>query len=132
MGDKVTKYAYMKLLGLILVVVGFGYSLTSFSNFYEYIFGNIEYANVSVYVMSIGLLFPLYMFVFGVLFYFYTDRQPKIISPFVLGSGIFLGIGGIIRLFVSSNIMEFIHISFAFVLIFLASLVILGCVRFKY
>ena len=127
-----TKYVYMKLLGLILVIVGFGYSLTSFSNFYAYLFGDIELANADVYVMCIGLLFPLYMFVFGVLFYFYTDKQFAYINPYVLGSGIFLLIGGILRLFINSGIMQFIHISYAFVLIFLASLIIYGCIRFKY
>ena len=127
-----TKYAYMKLLGLVLVVVGFGYSLTSFSNFYAYIFGDIEYANTTDYVMCIGLLLPLYMFIFGVFFYFYTDKQFAYINPFILGSGIFLLVGGILRLFISSGIMEFIHISFAYVLIFLASLIIFGCIKFKY
>ena len=79
-----------------------------------------------------GLLFPLYMFIFGVFFYFYTDKQFAYINPFVLGSGIFLLIGGIIRLFVDSGIMQFIHFSFAFVLIGFAFLIIYGCIRFKY
>ena len=127
-----TKYAYMKLLGLVLVVVGFGYCLTSFSNFYAYLFGDITVANGNVFVMAIGLLFPLYMFIFGVFFYFYTDKQFAYINPYVLGSGIFLLVGGLLRLLISNGIMEFIHISFAYVLIFLASLVIIGCIRFKY
>ena len=127
-----TKYAYMKLLGLILVVVGFGYSLTSFSNFYSYLFGDIEIANQNTFVMVIGLLFPLYMFIFGVFFYFYTDKQFAYINPYVLGSGIFLLVGGLLRMFINSGIMEFIHISFGYVLIFLAILIIIGCIRFKY
>ena len=127
-----TKYTYMKLLGLALVIVGFGYSLTSFTNFYEYVFGDIEYANSSVYMMSIGLLFPLYMFMFGVFFYFYTDKEYDDINPYVLGSAIFLLIGGILRLFINAGIMQFIHISYSFVLIVLASLVIYGCIKFKY
>lgn len=127
-----TKYTYMKLLGLVLVTVGFGYSLTSFTNFYEYIFGDIEYANSSVYIMSIGLLLPLYMFMFGTFFYFYTDKQSDSINPFILGSGIFLLLGGIVRIFINNGIMQFIHLSYAFVLIILSSLVIYGCIRFKY
>ena len=127
-----TKYAYMKLLGLVLVVVGFGYSITSFSNFYSYLFGDIEIANQNTFVMASGLLFPLYMFIFGVFFYFYTDKQFAYINPFVLGSGIFLLIGGILRLFTDSGIMQFIHISFAYVLIGLACLVIFGCIKYKY
>ena len=131
-GEIMTKYAYMKLLGLFLVVVGFSYCLTSFSNFYAYIFGDIEIANANVVVMCMGLLFPLYMFIFGVFFYFYTDKQFAYINPWVLGSGIFLLIGGILRLFINYGIMEFIHISFAYVLILFASLIIFGCFRFKY
>ena len=127
-----TKYLYMKLVGLFLVIVGFSYSITSFSNFYAYIFGDIEIANANTFVMCIGLLFPLYMFIFGVFFYFYTDKQFAYINPYVLGSGVFLLIGGIIRLFTDSGIMEFIHISFAFVLIIFALLIICGCFRFKY
>ena len=127
-----TKFVYMKLLGLLLVVLGFSYSLTSFSNFYAYLYGDIEIANANIFVMSIGLLFPLYMFIFGVFFYFYTDKQFAYINPWVLGSGIFLFIGGLIRLITSTGIMEFIHSSFAYVLLVLASLVIFGCIKFKY
>ena len=127
-----TKYAYMKLLGLVLVMVGFGYSLTSFSNFYAYIFGDIEIAGANVFVMCIGLLFPLYMFIFGVFFYFYTDKQFSVINPYILGSGVFLLVGGILRLIISTGIMEFIHFSFAYILLILSSLIIFGCLKFKY
>ena len=132
MGEIVTKYVYMKLLGLVLVIAGFSYCLTSFSNFYAYIFGDIEIANANIIVMCMGLLFPLYMFIFGVFFYFYTDKQFAYINPYVLGSGIFLLIGGITRLFINYGIMEFIHLSFAFVLLLLSILIIFGCFRFKY
>ena len=127
-----TKYVYMKLVGLVLVVVGFSYCLTSFSNFYAYLYGDIEIAEANIYLMSSGLLFPLYMFIFGVFFYFYTDKLPEKINLFILTSGIILLIGGIIRLFVSSGLMEFIHISFAFVLIVFGILIIGGCWKFKY
>ena len=56
-----TKYIYMKLVGLILVILGFSYSITSFSNFYAYLYGDILVANANIYVMSIGLIIPLYM-----------------------------------------------------------------------
>ena len=127
-----TKYFYMKLVGLLLVILGFSYSITSFSNFYAYLYGDIIIANANTYVMCIGLLFPLYMFIFGVFFYFYTDKQFAYINPFVLISGIILTIGGIIRLFINSGIMQFIHISFAYILIILGIAVIYGCIRYKY
>ena len=47
-GDVMTKYVYMKLLGLILVILGFSYCMTTFSNFYAYIFGEVEIANANV------------------------------------------------------------------------------------
>ena len=127
-----TKYVYMKLIGLILVMVGFSYCLTSFSNFYAYLFGDIIIANANVYLMTAGLIFPLYMFIFGVFFYFYTDKQFAYINPFVLISGIFMVVTGIIRLIISHGIMEFIHVSFGFVSILMGILIILGCIRFKY
>ncbi len=127
-----TKYVYMKLVGLILVIVGFSYCLTSFSNFYAYLYGDIHIANANIVLMVIGLLFPLHMFIFGVFFYFYTDKQFAKINPFVFTSGIVILISGILRLIISSGIMEFIHLSYAFVAIVLGLSVVLGCLRFKY
>ena len=127
-----TKYVYMKLLGLSLVMLGFGYSITSFSNFYAYIFGEIEIANANIYLMSLGLVFPLYTFIFGVYFYFYTDKEFAYINPFILISGFGMFIVGVIRLFLDNNIMQFIHISFAYVLMILGMLLIYGVYRYKY
>ena len=127
-----TKYIYMKLIGLALVVIGFSYCLTSFSNFFAYLYGDIIIANANVYVMTTGLLFPLYMFIFGVFFYFYTDKQFATINPFILSSGIGFSIVGLLRLFISSGIMEFIHISFSFVALVFGILLIYGCLRYKY
>ena len=127
-----TKYVYMKLIGLLLVTLGFGYCLTSFSNFYAYLFGDIEIANANIYVMSLGLIFPLFMFVFGVFFYFYTDKQFAYINPIVFSSGTIMVVSGIIRLFISYGLMQFLHISFGIVSIIMGFLVVMGCLRFKY
>lgn len=127
-----TKYVYMKLLGLILVVLGFSYCLTSFSNFYAYLFGDIEIANANIYLMTSGLFFPLYMFIFGVFFYFYTDKQFAYINSFILISGIVMTISGIVRIFINNGIMQFLHQSFAFVSILMGILIVGGCLRFKY
>lgn len=127
-----TKYIYMKLLGLILVILGFGYCITSFSNLYAYLYGDIVIANANVYVMSIGLIMPLYMFIFGIYFYFYVDKEFAYINPFIIISGIIMLTFGVVRLFVDNGIMEFIHVSFAIVLIVSAILIICGCIRYKY
>ena len=127
-----TKYIYMKLVGFILVILGFSYCLTSFSNFYAYLFGDIQIANANIYLMTMGLLFPLYMFLFGVFFYFYTDRQFAYINPFVLSSGIVMLVWGILRIFLSRGLMQFIHFSFSFISILMGLLIVIGCLRFKY
>ena len=127
-----TKYIYMKLVGLLLVTIGFGYCLTSFSNFYAYIFGDIVIANANIYIMALGLFFPLFMFIFGVFFYFYTDREFAYINPLVLSSGIIMLTSGIIRMFINNGFMEFIHISFGIISIIMGLLVVIGCLRFKY
>ena len=127
-----TKYVYLKLVGLILVILGFSYSLTSFSNFFAYLYGDIEIANANIYLMSIGLVFPLYMFIFGIYFYFYSDREFAYINPFILTSGIGILVLGLLRLFINISIMTFIHISFAYVLIVCGVLLIYGCIRYKY
>ena len=127
-----TKFIYMKLLGLILVIAGFSYCMTSFYNFYEYIFGEVQIANANTLIMSLGLLFPLYTFIFGVFFYLYTDKDFSKINPVVLISGIGMSIAGIVRLIINNGIMEFIHISFAYVLIIMGIAIIYGCKRYKY
>ena len=82
--------------------------------------------------MSLGLIFPLFMFVFGVFFYFYTDKQFAYINPIVFSSGTIMVVSGIIRLFISYGLMQFLHISFGIVSIIMGFLVVMGCLRFKY
>lgn len=127
-----TKYIYMKLVGLILVILGFSYSITSFSSFYAYLYGDIQVANANIYIMSIGLAIPLYMFIFGIYFYFYVDKEFANINPFIIISGISMLVFGIVRLLVSNNIMQFIHVSYAYVLIISSLLLICWCIRYKY
>jgi len=127
-----TKFVFMKLVGLILVVVGFSYCLTSFSNFWGYLYGDITIANANIYIMSMGLIFPLYMFIFGVFFYFYTDKQPTVINPFILFSGVEMLIVGVFRMIIKTGIMQFIHLSFGFVSIIFGIVLIYGCFKFKY
>ena len=56
-----TKFIYMKLVGLLLVVLGFSYCLTSFSNFYAYLFGHTSLIAVIIGVVliaiSLGLIY---------------------------------------------------------------------------
>lgn len=127
-----TKFWFMKLLGLFMVILGFSYCLTSFYNFYDYIFGSKFIANTSIVIMTIGLTFPLYIFIFGIYFYFYSDKDFASINPFILSSGISMLIIGIFRIFVNNGIMQFIHFTFAYVVILLSILLIYGCFKYKY
>lgn len=129
---KVTKYFYMKILGLFIVVLGFSYCMTSFYNFYDYIFGTTVIANSNIVIMTLGLIFPLYTFIFGVYFYFYTDKDFGSINFFVMSSAISMMIVGIARIIISDGIMTFLHSSFAYVMLVLSIFLIYGCIKYKY
>ncbi len=138
-----SRFIYMKFLGLLLVVIGFSYSITSFYNFFSYIFDSKIFSeNLNIIVSSIGLLFPLTVFVFGVYFYFYTDfnitKISKLILIFNLG---FLVIASLMIGFNSLStfgnilifqIFEFIHKSFPYPLFILGSMGLYGCFKYKY
>ncbi len=138
-----SRFLYMKLLGLLLVIVGFSYSLTSFNNFFSYIFKTRIFAeNLNIFVMSIGLLIPLSVFIYGVYFYFYTDFNITKINKFILGYNLFLLIVtalmaifkglNLVSDFVFLQVFEFIHFTFAYPTFILAWLGIYGCFKFKY
>ena len=115
-----------------MVVIGFSYCMTSFYNFYGYLFGEVSIAGGNIYIMTLGLILPLYLFIFGIYFYFYSDKDFGKINPFILTSSILMVSFGIIRFFVSNMFMQFIHISFAYCLIILGILLLYGCKRYKY
>ena len=134
------RFLYMKFLGLLLVLAGFSYSLTSFNNFFSYIFKTrIFPENLSIYLISSGLIVPLFIFVFGVYFYFYTDYNIHKINKFIFISNVILLIVGItmivfqdIKLLNLNQIFEFIHISLSYVLIILSLMGLFGCFKYKY
>ena len=137
------RYIYMKFIGFLLVVLGFSYSMTSFYNFYEYIFGEIVIASANVFVMSVGLLIPIYMLVFGIYFYFYADTNITKINKFIISSSVFFMIVGILNiilkssiiynnLFIVAQITEFLHVSLGYVLLLLGSSIMIGCIKYKY
>lgn len=132
------KFLYMKLVGLLMVIIGFTYSLTSFYNFFDVIFGHkIVVESANIYVMSIGLIFPLFIFVFGVFFYFYADIYNEKPSKLVFILSIITMIIGIIKILIYIKIiplylMEFIHISFAYCILILSIMLIYGKLKYKY
>ena len=138
-----SRFLYMKFLGLLLVIVGFSYSLTSFNNFFSYIFKTrIFEENLNIFIMSIGLIIPLYIFVYGVYFYFYTDFNITKISKFIFITNISFLIVGLSRLlvyiianrfnFILFQIYEFIHMSISIPLIILSLMGLYGCFKYKF
>lgn len=137
------KFLYIKLISFFFVVIGFSYCMTSFYNFYNYIFGVVKIANSNIVVMSIGLLLPLYMFIFGVIFYFFGNKIKKNTSIYVITSFILMLLVGIIVLilkndliyknfFFISQLVEFLHTSIGYVLIILDFIAIIGYFKYLY
>lgn len=134
-----SRFLYMKILGLLLVIVGFSYTITSFYNFFEYIFGyKIFSENLNIYLMIIGLIIPVYIFIYGIYFYFYTDFNIVKTNKLLIVSNIFfllLSIAIFLTKSLNINIQvifEFIHISLSYYLVILSVMGIYGCVKFKY
>ena len=138
-----SRFLYMKLLGLLLVIVGFSFSLTSFNNFFSFVFKTRIFAeNLNIYLMSIGLVIPLYLFIFGVYFYFYSDFNITKISKFLFISFLLLLIVSIFILIFKTfsplknvfivQIFEFIHISLSPCVLLLSLMGLYGCFKYKY
>ena len=138
-----SRFLYMKFLGLLLVIAGFSYSITSFNNFFSYIFHTRIFSeNLNIYLMSIGLIIPLAMFIYGVFFYFYTDFNITKINKFIFIFNIIFLIIGLIMLvikqfnflpnFLLFQIFEFLHKSYTYPIILLSILGLYGCFKYKY
>ena len=138
------KFWYMKALGFLMVVVGFMYSLTSLYNFFDAAFGEkILVEGVSVWIMSIGLLFPIFLFVLGVYFYFYADLFNDKPSKWVLICIMITFILSIVNISITikevqnilgdfSYLTEFVHYSFGYVLLLISTLLIFGKKKYHY
>jgi len=134
------RFLYMKLLGFFTAIVGFSYSLTSFFNFFEVVFeSKITPGGINIWISGIGLLFPLFVFVLGVFFYFYADVFDGNRSKLVLVAIIINVIINVIciiplifkEIFIS-NMIEFIHFSFGYILVLLNIFFLYGKYNYKY
>lgn len=137
------RFLYTKFVGFLMVVLGFSYCMTSFYNFYEYVFGKISIANSNVFIMMLGLLIPLYMFIFGIYFYLYADKNITKINKFILITALMFVIVGMLcillnntiiytNLFFIAQVTEFLHISVGYSMIILGIMMIYGCIKYKY
>lgn len=136
------KFWYMKILGFLTTLIGFSYCLTSFFNLFETIFGaKIITEGSSVFIMSIGLIFPLFVFIFGVFFYFYADVLDSKNNKNILISIIIMLVIGIFNVLLSlfninilfiSDVLAFIHYSFGYVVLVISSFLLYGRIKYKY
>ena len=137
------KFLYMKFVGLLLVIVGFSYCLTSFYNFYDYIFSAMSINGFNISIMSLGLCFPLFVFIFGIYFYFYADKDRIRVNRFIMVAIVILMISALCKIVFSTNIihnnlyfiaqlMEFIHISYGYVILVMCVFLIYGCFKYKF
>ena len=138
-----SRYLYMKFLGLLLVIAGFSYSITSFNNFFSYIFKTRIFSeNLNIFVMSLGLVIPLSMFIYGVYFYFYTDFNFNKVNKYIFGYNIFLVIIALFMLIfkqfnlfsniIFKQVFEFLHSSYTYPIIILSIMGLYGCFKYKY
>ena len=137
------RFLYTKFVGFLMVVLGFSYCMTSFYNFYEYVFGKISIANSNVFIMMLGLLIPLYMFIFGIYFYLYADKNITKINKFILITALMFVIVGMLCLLLNNSIIytnlffidqvtEFLHVSVGYSMIIMGIMMIYGCIKYKY
>lgn len=134
------KFIYMKLLGFFTSIIGFSYSLTCFYNFFDVIFRDkIITSGINIWVSLLGLIFPLFIFVFGVFFYFYADvfslEKNKWINYSIIISiiiSLFCILTSIIDIGLLRDSMEFLHYSFGYVLFVLNILYLYGKYRYKF
>jgi len=117
--------------------------MTSFYNFYEYVFGEIVIANANIIIMSLGLIIPLYMLVFGLYFYFYADTNITKINKFIFASSLAFMIAGSVCVILKNNniykiffwlaqSVEFLHASLGYILLVLGGMMMYGCFKYKY
>lgn len=134
------RFIYMKLLGFMTVIIGFSYSLTSLYNFLEILFKHKLVANgVNIFISLLGLLFPIFIFVFGLFLYFYADITEKKNSKFVNISIIINFLISIICIIISmfnyrnlflEDLILLVHNSFGYLVLIINILCIYG--KYKY
>ena len=137
-----TKFWYMKILGFLITIIGFSYSLTSLYNFFDIVFENkIMVEGSNIFIMCLGIVFALFIFVFGVFFYFYADVYKNERNKLVLISIIIMFIISVFNIFSSTvsltsrffnDLVALIHPSFGYVNLILGVLLVYGYFKYKY
>ncbi len=87
---------YFKTIAILLIIVGLSFSITSLNKLYGVVFFNhIIYEEANLLIMSIGILFPVSMFVSGIYLYFNLDYRAKKLKILILVFSIIFTILGL-------------------------------------
>ncbi len=136
------RYLYIKFTGFLLVLIGLSYSITSLYNMFNYLYGNVTIGGSNTFIMILGIIIPLFIFIFGIFFFMYTDYNiTKINKKIFICSIILIAFGIIVLLFkikylvvhmfAISQIAYFLHFSLGYVLIVLGLMTMYSCLKYK-
>lgn len=132
----------IKFTGILLVIIGLTYSITSLNNLFSYLYGDITVSNGNVIMMSIGVIIPLYIFIYGIFYFVYYDNDITSINKNMLILSFLIIIFGIIimifkinylvlNMFGISQIVYFLHPSLGYVAVILGGLSTFVCIKYK-
>lgn len=136
------RYLYIKFTGFLLVILGLSFSITSFYNMFSYIYGNVVVNGSNIILMILGTIIPLFIFIFGIFYFMYTDNNiAKINKKIFICSIIMIAMGVFIllfkinyfynHLFTIAQITYFLHFSLGIVAIVLGAMVMYSCIKYK-
>jgi hypothetical protein len=136
------RYLYIKFTGFLLVILGLSYSITSFVNMFSYLYGNVVINGSNAFLMILGTIIPLFIFIFGIFYFMYVDDNITKINKKILICSIIMIILGLLVLvfktsylvlhaFTISQIFYFLHFSLGYVSIVLGGMVIYSCLKYK-
>ena len=136
------RYLFIKFTGFLLIILGLSYSITSFYNMFSYLYGNVIVHGSNTFLMILGTVIPLFIFIFGIFYFMYTDDNVTKINKRILICSIIMITFGILTLifkinylvshvFSISQIFYFIHFSMGFVSIILGLMVMYTCIKYK-
>ena len=136
------RYLYIKFTGFLLVILGLSYSITSFYNMFSYIYGNVVVHGSNIVLMILGTIIHLFIFIFGIFYFMYTDNNIAKINKKIFACSIIMIAMGIFVLLFKINYLYshmftiaqttyFLHFSLGIVAIVLGGMVMYSCIKYK-
>ena len=113
------RYLYIKFTGLLLVIVGLSYAITSLYNLFGYLYGDIIVNNGNTVLMILGLIIPFFIFIFGVFFFVYYDNDVTKVNKLILALSISVIVMGLLIIILKSNYLVKNHFGIAQIVYFL-------------